>query len=1135
MPATATDWDAVSTLAAAPQPPAGKPSWDEVSGPAAPKAEPPQEFERLFQGVDRLKGPEWDALDRISDKPKEARARAINQGYWGTQGIPATNWPAARLAIAKAKYGYVGDDITDEKLYQFRQQEIQKQSVEAEPSYQQQWQQAVKDGSWQEALRVYGRYFSSPWKRYEQSVEQSFDEPAVRIPQVSMPKGLPVGLQEAGEVGAKLANVAGGLVSSATSSGGVSMLTVPGTMAYAVPFFAAKTWDAAKQAGEDFIGALRGKPTTAGQLAGDELNLFINALGAFAGTKTLAGMSGIEAIKSAAIKDDAGQVHEGLHHRDVAAEGKEGFTTTAGRFVDRKQGMAIAKAAGQVDPDTPGGELHSEHVVPPGDTAVLKPGDAKAEEAEPVDIGKRDESVSTGTGKPTAKEKVMLEQQQAEIDEWKASKPNPPSDYGIAARVSEMRAKQGKIEPVIPGEGMSWEESVAEGRELLKSGKNPFATLQAFTETGKLSSEDMALVRAHGEQLAKAANLAADQHGLDSPEYTAAAKADSDWIQAIKPMQTEWHRIGEAQQGEAEIDTGSFHGLRRSYQQATGEDFNLEQAKAAKEIAGKVRTATNEAESASQLVFDFLKEMPPDFKDLPAQVKAVWNLAKKYADEGESNFDDMRHKIAQDLGLSVDEVTKNLAEPKSLRRMTDEMYKKLSKRRDVVQDAKTWLRNEANPEWIKFARSVPGFFFRLATLGHGTVISITHGAINVFDPMVAGTWWTNFFRAFRMMGLTDDGAYHERTMQDMVRDPNWTPARRAGLQNDPRRYTEDYQSAWSQTWFKKLGLLGNRGYDAIKLTRQGWFNKEWNALPESERTPDEAKLLADGTNHATGVIRQRFREWSQWTFFAPRLEGSRWAWMFADPAKAAKTFSKLRLKDGQWDWGSATPAEQHFALRELKHKAAITGTYLGLLAMNQGLLSAVGAEQSINFTDPKKADFLAFKVAGHKVGVISPMIGMVRLFANLLHASLGTRTQFEKAEGGRGEEMARDAYEYGRTKLSPFTGLMADLLTQADFQQRPLPFSEDKVPARLRREGVGPYTYGEYMSEKLTPIPVSEAVREVWRQQGMNETQIDHWLWALTDAAIMGTSGVRVSPDTSKPAATTGRTLTFPNKSPYDR
>jgi hypothetical protein len=518
-----------------------------------------------------------------------------------------------------------------------------------------------------------------------------------------------------------------------------------------------------------------------------------------------------------------------------------------------------------------------------------------------------------------------------------------------------------------------------------------------------------------------------------------------------------------------------------------------------------------------------------------AVANPIWELAKQYADQGESDFDDMRHKIARDLGLSVEEVTKNLAEPKSLRRMTDEMYKKLSARRDVVQDAKTWLRNEANPEWVKFARSVPGFFFRLATLGHGTVISVTHGAINFFDPHVAGIAWTNFFRSFRMMGLTDDGAFHERMMQDMVRDPNWTAARRAGLQNDPRRYTEDYQSAWSQSFFKKLGLVGNRGYDAIKLTRQGWFNKEWNARPESERTPDEAKLLADGANHATGVIRQRFREWSQWTFFAPRLEGSRWAWMFADPAKAAKTFSKLRYKDGAWDWGSATPAEQHFALRELKHKAAITGTYLGLLAMNQGLLSATGADESVNFTDPKKADFLAFKVAGHKVGVISPMIGMVRLFANLLHASLGTRTQFEKAEGGRGEEMARDVYEYGRTKLSPFVGLMADLLTQADFQQRPLPFSEDKVPARLRREGVGPYTYGEYMSEKLTPIPISEAVREVWRAQGMNETQIDHWMWALTDAAIMGTSGVRVSPDTSKPPATSGRTLTFPTKSPYDR
>jgi hypothetical protein len=493
---------------------------------------------------------------------------------------------------------------------------------------------------------------------------------------------------------------------------------------------------------------------------------------------------------------------------------------------------------------------------------------------------------------------------------------------------------------------------------------------------------------------------------------------------------------------------------------------------------------------------------------------------------GESNFDDMRHKIAQDLGLSVDEVTKNLAEPKSLRRMTDEMYKKMAARRDVVQDAKHWLRDQANPEWAKFLNSVPGFFFRMRTIGHGTVISGTHAAINIFDPSMMGTWWTNFFRSFKMMGLTDDGAYHERMMQDLVRDPNWTTARRAGLQNDPRRYTEDYQSAWNQTWFKKLGLVGNRAYDAIKLTRQGWFNNEWNALPESLKTPDMAKLYADSGNHATGVLRMQFREWAQWTWFAPRLEGSRWAWMFADPAKAAKTLI---------NWKKSSPEAQRSALIEIKHKAAITGTYLGALALNQGLLSASGSEQSINFTDPRKPDFLSFKVAGHKVGVIGPMIGMVRLFANLLHASLGTRTAFEKAEGGRGEEMARVAYEYERTKLSPFVSFAADLLTQADFEGRPMPFSEDKVPARLRRQGVGAYTYKEYIFENQMPIPVGEAVREVWRQQGMNETQIDHWLWALTDAAIMGTSGVRVSPDTSKPAATTGRTLTFPNKSPYDR
>ena len=56
----------------------------------------------------------------------------------------------------------------------------------------------------------------------------------------------------------------------------------------------------------------------------------------------------------------------------------------------------------------------------------------------------------------------------------------------------------------------------------------------------------------------------------------------------------------------------------------------------------------------------------------------------------------------------------------------------------------------------------------------------------------------------------------------------------------------------------------------------------------------------------------------------------------------------------------------------------------------------------------------------------------------------------------------------------------------------------------------------EYAGEHLTPIPVSEAVREVWARQGMDESTIGHWLRALTSAGIMGSTGARVSLDTHK-------------------
>lgn len=770
------------------------------------------------------------------------------------------------------------------------------------------------------------------------------------------------------------------------------------------------------------------------------------------------------------------------------------------------------------------------------------------------------------------------------------------STHGIAARVSEQRAEGGHIAPIEPGEGISAEASVQHGRDLLEAGRDPKAAMDDFQKTGKTSSDDIALVRAHGEQLAKAANEAADKFGVDSPEYKAASKADSDWHQQIKPMQTEWHRQGQAMQGETEIDTGTFHGIARAVREATGHDLSEKQAKQAKEIAEGVKTANEETDSAKKKVLDALAEEQPkpekkkglglsqslsdaaksardrirarlaegrvqagldptdladhaivgaeyiakgldkfadwskemvrefgdritpflkdiygiaktkaeEFRKSDFSVKDIWKRAKDYLESGEDDYDEIRHKIAEDTGLSVDEVTKKLTEPKAMREVTNDMYAKMAKRRALITNAKDWVNNQKTPGWLRFIKAVPRVFFADKVFGHGTVGMITHAGLNIFHPSAWATYWPEFFRQFKLLGLHDSGAYHERMMQDLVRDPNFITARRAGLANDPVRQTDDYQNVWMGKYLSKIGMQGTRGFDALKLFRQARFNQIWSSFPDSLKTADQAKLLADSINHATGVVQKRFGEWSNWTFFAPKLEGSRWAWMIGDPAKAAKILA---------GWKDATPAEQQFALREVKQKAAIAGTYLGLLAINQGLLSATNSGQKINFTNPRRGDFLAFKAAGHNLGIVGPMLGIVRLFANLLHAAAGQRGPVEKMQS-RSEQMGTIGESYLRGKLSPFAGFAMDVASQSDFQGKPLPFSSDKVPAYLRRQGDKKYTYKEYLAQQFTPIPISEAIREVWRKQGMNESTAAHWIAALTTAAVAGGTGARMSKDT---------------------
>ena len=64
-------------------------------------------------------------------------------------------------------------------------------------------------------------------------------------------------------------------------------------------------------------------------------------------------------IKSAAVKDANGELHLGRVHDDTGVEGERGFLLNDGSFVDRKEGMIVARESGQLMDDEGSEELHS--------------------------------------------------------------------------------------------------------------------------------------------------------------------------------------------------------------------------------------------------------------------------------------------------------------------------------------------------------------------------------------------------------------------------------------------------------------------------------------------------------------------------------------------------------------------------------------------------------------------------------------------------------------------------------------------------------------------------------------------------------------------------------------------------------
>jgi 3D (Asp-Asp-Asp) domain-containing protein/antitoxin (DNA-binding transcriptional repressor) of toxin-antitoxin stability system len=462
----------------------------------------------------------------------------------------------------------------------------------------------------------------------------------------------------------------------------------------------------------------------------------------------------------------------------------------------------------------------------------------------------------------------------------------------------------------------------------------------------------------------------------------------------------------------------------------------------------------------------------------PEQVKTLWESAKRfYLDKGESDYDKMISDLASDFGLTPQQVRKAFGTPKGAKRASDEMYLKQRNRQMALDEAKRWLDNQ-KASWIgRVFGAAAEKTFKLAIFGHGTAFIGTHAPSTLYtNPKLAlKAWLKGLSYSFtgkdgRIQNIVDN--------KDLINRPSWIVARKGGLENDPREIRrEGATPTRSDSAIAKAldTISGGRGFDALFHLRQDMFDQAWQQLSVTQRTPEMAEMYANAINNATGFTKGGKASAgilqspiTKILFFAPKLIASRFKWLIQDPARMLGTFGKMANP-----FLKVSPEERMSAIYEAKNKAKFLGVMTGTLLANQALLSITGSNQSVNFLDPKKRDWLAYKGFGYELATIGAFTRIFRLVAQEYNAVFGELSRWQKAKGGREQAMKDAVYTYLRSGFSPITRDIIVASTGKDYVGNTVPWSKEQ-PDRGRRK----LTWRELIQEQFAPIPISEAATQ---------------------------------------------------------
>lgn len=507
----------------------------------------------------------------------------------------------------------------------------------------------------------------------------------------------------------------------------------------------------------------------------------------------------------------------------------------------------------------------------------------------------------------------------------------------------------------------------------------------------------------------------------------------------------------------------------------------------------------HEEQSAIGGDLDSLQKMFINKKDNKFSIdeaKSIWDYAKTtYLDKGVS-YRDMISNVGNDLGLSWKQVSSAITSPK-VKRISDEMWKKQADYRRNQTATKNWIDSHSDNPAIKALKKVSGVFRGISVFGHGGIFVGTHAAPTLFQPSTWKYTIPAFIRGWKF-AYGNKGNY-ERAMNELKNTPNYVLAQRAGLKNNPDAIsTEEYQK--SQKFLGKLGLAGQRGFNAIKVLRQNLFDFHYNKLsPEAKADPKSAENVAKLVNNATGATNLKIPEWVNEITFAGGMEAARWGKLTRNPLKATSVAIQALVNPDK-----VSVSDRVFAKVWAKRVGEQVGTFAGLLVANAAIQNTLNPTNPVNMTNPDKPDFLKFKFGDITLDPTSGMRGTGMFVYGL--GKIPFENQKQLKGDTRMQAAGKSAAGYGRGKLAPLYSTIADFFTQQDYNKNPLPFSSDKPTA-----GHHKLTWTEYGWEHA-PLPIAEAAQTTYQSAVENsgdKSAVNNVLNGILLGALSGGTGMR--------------------------